>query len=101
MWFYSDPYYLDYTWDSIGAASSLDPYLGQAYDDPCLVFGGPYGAPYPVASVAIDLNCGVPARELRAHFFDHPYFYRGGARFDRVEVVRGGERAYEFHRHPA
>ncbi len=98
VWFYNDPYYLDYCWDNIAVGCNLDPYLNQAYDDPCLVFGGPYGAPYPVASVSVDLHCGVPERELRAQYFSHDYFYRGGAKFERVEVTHDGVPSYEFHR---
>lgn len=98
VWFYSDPYYLDYSWDAIAASNGLDASVDAAYDDPCLVFGGEYGAPYPVASVEADLHCGVAERELRANYFQHAYFYRGGSKFERVEVDHDGVRCYEFHK---
>lgn len=67
-------------------------------NDPYIYFSGPYGELFPTADLSIYLGSSDPVWRARAAFFNRPYFYRDGVRFDRESVARGGRSYYRFVR---
>lgn len=95
--YYFDPAYtypavVDNDWATIGGGVVLN-------SDPHVYFSGSYGSYYPYASLNIDLGSTDPLRHARALYFQHPYFWRNGVRYDRTIVTRNGTRYYRFVRH--
>lgn len=66
--------------------------------DPSLVFEGTYGAPYEYTVFERDQYSPDWRHRLRWAYFNRPYFYRAGHRYDRITFVRNGRRFYEFKR---
>ena len=95
--YYYDPAFtiqalVDHDWATIGAGVTIG-------SDPYVSFSGSYGSYYPTASLDIDLSSGDRNRRARALYFQHPYFWRDGVRYDRTTVTRNGTRYYRFARH--
>jgi hypothetical protein len=90
---YRHPAYVENTWPEIGGGVILN-------NDPYVYFQGSYGTDYPIASLDIDLGSNDRYRHARALYFQRPYFWRDGVRYDRTTVTRGGNRYYRFTRHP-
>jgi len=89
---YTYPAIVDHDWATIGGGVVLD-------TDPYVSFSGSYGTYYPTASLEIDLGSSDATRHARALYFQHPYFWRNGVRYDRTTVTRNGSRYYRFVRH--
>jgi hypothetical protein len=89
---YTTPAIVDHDWATIGAGVTLS-------SDPYIAFSGSYGSYYPTASVDVDLASSDPNRHARALYFQHPYFWRNGTRYDRTTVTRHGTTYYRFARH--
>jgi hypothetical protein len=84
-------------WAGIAALVGGVAFVASLGNDPTLYFTGSVGAFYPMTTFNSDEYGNGPDR-LRYAYFDRPYFWRSGVRFDRVSVVREGRRGYEFHR---
>ena len=89
---YSTPAIVDDDWATIGGGVILS-------TDPYVNFSGSYGTYYPTASLNIDLGSTDRNRHARALYFQHPYFWRDGTRYDRTTVTRNGTSYYRFSRH--
>jgi hypothetical protein len=89
---YSQPAIVDHEYTAIGGGVTLD-------TDPYISFTGSYGTYYPEASLSVDLASNDPNRHARALYFQHPYFWRNGVRYDRTIVSRHGTSYYRFSRH--
>ena len=89
---YSYPAAINNDWATIGGGVVIN-------NDPYLTFSGDYGSYYPTASLNIDLGSTDRYRHARALYFQHPYFWRDGVRYDRTTVTRNGTRYYRFSRH--
>jgi|GEM_PF-4621355 len=89
---YTYPAIVDNDYSTIGGGVILN-------NDPYVYFNGNYGQYYPEASLNIDLGSSDRARHARALYFQHPYFWRNGVRYDRTTVTRHGGTYYRFARH--
>lgn len=89
---YTQPAIVDHEWSTIGGGVVLD-------TDPYVSISGTYGSLYPIASLDIDLGSSDRNRHARALYFQHPYFWREGVRYDRTIVTRSGTRYYRFVKH--
>ncbi len=89
---HSYPAIVDNEYATIGGGVVLD-------NDPYISFSGTYGSYYPTASLDIDLGSTDRNRHARALYFQHPYFWRDGTRYDRTTVTRHGTSYYRFVRH--
>ena len=102
--YYYDPVYrypavVDNEWGSIAALSGGVALLGAFNHDPYLTFGGAAGALYSLSRYQHDLHSGDRNLRLRATYFNRPYFWRNGVRYDRATVYQNGHEYYRFHRH--
>lgn len=84
-------------WSSIAAISGGVALLGVLNDDPTLVFAGSVGAFFSLSLYNSDRS-GNATQRLRYAYFNRPYFWRNGARFNRVSVTHNGQQGYEFRR---
>ena len=89
---YATPAIVDHEYTAIGAGVTLN-------SDPYVYVSGSYGSLYPTASLNIDLGSTDTNRHARALYFQHPYFWRDGVRYDRTTVTRKGTQYYRFARH--
>jgi hypothetical protein len=89
---YATPAIVDHEYTAIGGGVVVN-------TDPYVTFSGNYGTYYPYASLSVDLASSDPVRHTRALYFQHPYFWRSGVRYDRTVVTRGGKQFYRFARH--
>ena len=96
---YRYPAVIDNEWGSIAALSGGIALAGAFNHDPYLTFGGAAGALYALSRYDSDLRSTNPQYRLRASYFNRPYFWRSGVRYDRSLVTVGGTRYYRFHRH--
>jgi len=84
-------------WSNIALLFGGIAVAGALTDDPRLFFAGSVGAFYALGSFNADQYGNGTAR-MRWAYFNRPYFWRAGVRFDRVSVNVGGHAGYEFRR---
>jgi len=85
-------------WRSIANIAGGLPLLELLQQDDRLVFPGDLGALYSFTQFDRDRQSSVPAYRLRAAYFNRPFIYRNGRRYDRVEVIQRGHHYYRFAR---
>jgi hypothetical protein len=84
-------------WSGIAALSGGVALVGALSDDPTLFFAGSVGAFFSISLYNSD-EYGNPTQRLRYAYFNRPFFWRNGVRFNRESVTRNGQRGYEFRR---
>ncbi|MFI5387443.1 MAG: hypothetical protein ACHQ50_15150 [Fimbriimonadales bacterium] len=67
-------------------------------NDGTVCFDGSYGAYYPIWRFDQDRDSRDATCRARAELFDHTFFYRNGARFERRTVMHNGVECYRFVR---
>ena len=85
-------------WGSIALIAGGLAIAGALSDDPRLFFAGSVGAFYAMGQYDSD-QYGNGTERMRYAYFNRPYFWRDGVRFDRISVSVGGVSGYEFRRH--
>jgi hypothetical protein len=93
------PAIVDNEWSSIATLAGGVAIIGLLDNDPTLVFAGTVGAVFAISAYDADLNSSDRELRLRADYFQKPYFWRNGVRFDRTVVMSNGVRSYQFRRH--
>jgi hypothetical protein len=94
---YGYPAVMTNEWSSIAAISGGVALLGVLTHDPTLYFAGSVGAFYSLGLYNSD-QYGDSRQRLRYAYFNRPYFWRDGTRFNRISVNINGQRGYEFRR---
>jgi hypothetical protein len=85
-------------WRNIAIGAGALSALGFLTHENFLGFAGAAGALYSLNRYEQDRRSESREDRLRAAYFNHPYFYRDGVRYERRLVRRGGERYYQFVR---
>jgi hypothetical protein len=85
-------------WRNIAIASGAIGVLGLLQKDQTLTFAGAAGALYSVHRMEQDRKSRNQMERARARYFDEPYFYRDGQRFERRTVRQNGQTYYQFVR---
>jgi hypothetical protein len=85
-------------WRNIAIGSGALGLLGLLNHDNTLTFVGAAGALYSYNRYDQDRRSTSRMRRLRAEYFNRPYFYRDGTRYERRSVWRHGQRYYQFVR---
>ncbi|CAN5663148.1 hypothetical protein BH11ARM2_BH11ARM2_00010 [soil metagenome] len=85
-------------WRNIAIASGFLGVIGLLEKDNYLAFTGLTGALYSLDRYDNDRRSGNRLDRARAAYFARPYFYRNNVRYERVIIVRGGHRYYQFCR---
>ena len=85
-------------WRNIAIGAGAIGALGFLTHDNFLGFAGTAGALYSLNRYEQDRRSENREERIRAAYFNHPYFYRDGVRYERRLVRRGGERYYQFVR---
>jgi len=85
-------------WSGIASLFGGQSILSLLAGDQTLNFTGNSGALYPVTVYEVDRRSTNRAHRLRAAYFERPFFYRNGHRYERIVVTQGGRRYYRFVR---
>ncbi len=85
-------------WRNIGKAAGFLSLLGMLDRDRTLVFAGQVGSLYAAYRYDEDRRSQDRIARARAYYFDQPYFYRDGNRYERHTVYQGGQKFYRFER---
>jgi hypothetical protein len=85
-------------WRDVALVAGFFGLIGALEHDDFLCFAGGAGAFYAMWRYEEDLQCDDPYRHARACYFNMPYFYRDGYRYERRLVFHNGERCYQFVR---
>ena len=85
-------------WRNIATGSGGGGLLSILLHDATLNFSGSSGARYPLNKYEQDRRSDRREDRLRAEYFNRPYFYRDGVRYERRLVNRDGQRYYQFAR---
>jgi len=94
---FSSPAIMTNEWAGIAIGVGGVAFEASLSSDPTLYFSGSVGAFYPMTTFNSDEN-GSGWHHLRYAYFNRPYFWRSGVRYDRVSVTSGGRSGYEFRR---
>jgi hypothetical protein len=85
-------------WRNLALAAGGVAIYGLIRKDPYIGFGGLAGALYSLNRYEQDRKSQSQLERARASFFDRPYFYRDGKRYERRTVKRNGQKFYQFVR---
>lgn len=85
-------------WRNLAIAAGGASAFGLIRRDPTIAFAGLAGALYSLNRYEQDRRSQSAAARARFGIFSQPYFTRDGQRYERREVVRNGERCYQFVR---
>jgi len=96
---FSSPAIVLNEWAGIAVLAGGVAFEASLNSDPTLVFAGALGVGLAITAYDADQHSGNGEDRLRWAYFSKPYFWRSGARYDRISVVIGGVPSYQFRRH--